>query len=284
VNPEQVWQLWRRVLREPALAAAVIDCSVAGRAAEWNLTSADIEILRHYTLSPGGVSWAVESYRFRLLRVTRFCVAQAAPLTARALVEAGHDPVRLAQEFVEYTGWLDRGPYVLELTLQYLSYLVEVEFGHQAGGPTPLMDILEMDIAGLRLARAQASRDSADRACDLPGRWTGRACVITVAHNVMPWLAEPGANPLSAAPAVRREVLVYFDDSISSCRLVALSDAAATVARQLAGGATIDQVATSLGLQPGHPGLASMLETFAGWAVVTPAAAPATSELVTHEG
>lgn len=281
MNSEQVWQVWRRVLREPELAAAVIDGSVLTRSAEWNLSEPEREIVRHYTLSPRGVSWAVDGYRFRLVRVTRYCVAQAAPLTARALTEAGRDPARLVQEFVEHTGWLDRGPYVLELTLSYLRYLQEVEFSRQACEPPAVTDIVKLEIAGLLLALEQAG---SARQRPEPARWTGRACVVAVSHDVMPWLAEPAGNPLSAAARQQREVLVYLDDSVNNCRLVALSDAAATVARLLADGASPAKVAETLGVEPAHPGLAAMLETFVGWGIVTPTGNGKASEPASHEG
>lgn len=269
MNSEEVWRLWRRVLREPALAAAVIDGSVLD--GDWGLDGSQREIVQHYALNPGGVGWAVEGYRFRLVRVTRYCVAAAAPLTAKALIEANCDLGRIAQDFVEHTGWLDRGPYVLGHTLSYLDYLLEVEFRNDAGSPAALADVVLLEAAGLRLAMQQAGQPprrsiGADRL-----RWTGRAAVATVEHDVLPWLAEPTAHPLREAPKRSQEVLLYLDDSVDSCRMVALTNAAAAVARLLGDGAGLADVAGSIGVDQAHPGLAAMLETFLGWGIIAPA-------------
>ncbi|WP_282204793.1 hypothetical protein [Kitasatospora fiedleri] len=123
MKAEHTWRLWRRVLREPALADAVVAGDVRARAADLGLTPAETEIAAVYAENGPGVQWAVDAYRYRLLRVTRAAVAEGAPLTARALRQLGHDPDALVTDYVTATGWADRGPYVYTVTAEYLHRL-----------------------------------------------------------------------------------------------------------------------------------------------------------------
>ncbi|MFK0195317.1 hypothetical protein [Kitasatospora sp. NPDC090308] len=161
MKAEHTWRLWRRVLREPALADAVVAGDVRARAAELGLTPAETEIAAVYAENGPGVQWAVDAYRYRLLRVTRAAVAEGAPLTARALRQLGHDPDALVTDYVTATGWADRGPYVYTVTAEYLHRLDRT----LPTGPSTaaLRDVLRLERTAAELIARNATPGTAPK-------------------------------------------------------------------------------------------------------------------------
>ncbi|GAA2123598.1 hypothetical protein GCM10009759_74780 [Kitasatospora saccharophila] len=267
MNPERTWQLWRRVLREPALAEAVIAGDVLERAAEFGLDPEQTEIAAEYAKNGPGVKWAVDAYRYRLLRVTPGAVAEGAPLTARALRQLGHDLDALAAGYVEASGWADRGPYVYTVTAEYLDHL---ERTLPAGpGSGPLLDLLRLERTAARLiARSARPGPAADGPTAdepaVPG-WTGRGAVVRLEHEILGWLADPEGTSLADAPAAPGALLVRLDGSAELYTLTGIGGPAARAIEGLAAGLPVERIAADLGLDPSDAGLRGLLDSLTDW-------------------
>ncbi|MFJ4677919.1 hypothetical protein [Kitasatospora sp. NPDC088783] len=210
MKAEHTWRLWRRVLREPALADAVVAGDVRARAAELGLTPAETEIAAVYAENGPGVQWAVDAYRYRLLRVTRAAVAEGAPLTARALRQLGHDPDALVTDYVTATGWADRGPYVYTVTAEYLHRLDRT----LPTGPSTaaLRDVLRLE----------------------------RTAAELIARNATPGTAPKGGPPAEPAP-VSGDLAETVPAGGAS--VVSASQGGSSAESALAGGGLAEQVA-----------------------------------------
>ncbi|WP_441251311.1 hypothetical protein [Kitasatospora sp. McL0602] len=270
MKAEEVWRLWRRILREPALSDAVIAAEVAERAAEFGLTPEETAIAAQYAANGKGVAWAVDAYRFRLVRVTRYAVAEGAPLTALALEQLGQDLPALARSYVEASGWTDRGPYVYTVTADYLDHLRRTLDTPGAASAPGLFDIIALEYAGALLVARHAAGPPVAAADGTAPRWTGRGALVRVGHDILGWLADPQQTDLTALPAQPRQIVVRLDGSPDHYSLNGIGESAALVAEALATGADLPEIAALVGLDPADAGLRGLLETFADWGLVTP--------------
>jgi hypothetical protein len=273
MNAEETWRVWRRILREPALAEAVITGRIADGGAEFALSRFGLipeqyEIAAQYAEQGEGVRWAVEAYQFRLIRVTRYSVAEGAPLTAKALLQAGHDLPALAAAFVEADGWLDRGPYVYANTIAYVDYLEQFLSSHGHGENSSVLDVLRLERAGARLVANNADRAAGAVPPAQRGRWTGRGSVERIGFDVPAWLSDPQGTNLADVAEQPKAMMVYLDGSAAHYAFAAIGDGAARVAEAFRTGGDTAQAAAMLGIEPTDVGLRGLPDTFVGWGVL----------------
>ena len=108
---QTTWNVWRRILAEPKFADAVLAGDLAALSGE-ALSPEEIEICSCYASTPGAAQWFITNYRYRLVSSTAYALETSAPLTWRLLRAHDVDPRKLAEAFLDHTGWVDRGPYV----------------------------------------------------------------------------------------------------------------------------------------------------------------------------
>ncbi|MCM1951396.1 hypothetical protein NC315_39515 [Streptomyces sp. G2] len=269
MKASETWHVWRRILREPALADAVVAGTVAQRAHEFGLDPAQARIAAEYAANGDGVKWAIEGYQYRLTRVTRHAVAEGAPLTASALEQLGHDLPALATAFVEDSGWTDWGPYVYRTTTAYLDYL-EHTLKQDGAAAEALFDLVRLERAGARLVALHAdgpegSDSAATVDCGADLRWTGRGAVVRVERDIMGWLGNPRGHDLAAAEQHTQTFLVRLDGSKDHYTFTAIGDAAALAIGALARGTDVEGTAALLGVGPSDDGLRQLVATLTSW-------------------
>ena len=88
MDAEQVWKLWRRLLRDETLQQQLFQ---AQGATQWlqHFPEDERTILQAYAGQFDRVKWFVENYQFRLVNSFTNALETGAPLTLRALINIG---------------------------------------------------------------------------------------------------------------------------------------------------------------------------------------------------
>lgn len=124
MNPQTVWQVWRRVMRETDLQHALFE--KGGRDLEpFGLTGEAREAALAYSREADRAKWFVLNYRYRLANSFLNALETGAPLVLRALLAKGLDLRALGEEFLDQRGWKDYGPYVYAYCQDALQFLAE---------------------------------------------------------------------------------------------------------------------------------------------------------------
>lgn len=126
MNPQIVWQVWRRIMREPDLQHALFDA--AGEKCDlafFGFSDAEREAAMAYANGADRAKWFVVNYRYRLANSFLNALETGAPLVLRALLAKGFDLRILGEEFLDRHGWKDYGPYVYTYCKDALRFLSE---------------------------------------------------------------------------------------------------------------------------------------------------------------
>ena len=232
MNAEALYRLWRRVLREDALALAARAPDFAARAGNFGLSAEEAEAAMALLRNPDAAYWPIQGYRFRLWENTVQVLRGVAPLTASVLSALGHDVGQLVRRFLPATGWRDHGPYMMRACLELLSFLAADEAVVSTAG---VSDIIALDIATVTLQKRLSTQ--------APAAWmppptppiladegsyerVPNAIAVRLAHDVLPWLEAPeeaASTPLQPGP---RHLLVWLPSVAQMPEYALLSDTA----------------------------------------------------------
>ncbi|MCG8294971.1 MULTISPECIES: hypothetical protein [Pseudomonas] len=203
MDAEQVWKLWRRLLRDEALQERLFQ---ARGASEWLAGFAENEraILQAYGDQFERVKWFVENYQFRLVNSFINALETGAPLTLRALLNLGFDLPVLSRTFLREKEWFDYGPKVYS----YCDAALEFLLGRAELQEHPcLRDLIGLErecVALYRglLAPQTTTPDHYQRTCS--------ARLYTSTYALSTWLRDKGQLGLSQLAAQPEHILVYL--------------------------------------------------------------------------
>ncbi|CAM2171617.1 hypothetical protein PSAC2689_10583 [Paraburkholderia sacchari] len=126
MNPQVVWHVWRRIMREPELQNALFSPDEHARSLDrFGFTQDECDAAWAYARQGDRAKWFVTNYRFRLTNSFLNALETGAPLTLRALLGRGADIPALSRAFLDRHAWKDYGPYVHAYCLDALRFLSE---------------------------------------------------------------------------------------------------------------------------------------------------------------
>jgi hypothetical protein len=243
MDAKGTWDLWRRILCEPALAEALFEPDFEARAARFGVSVEDARIARAYASTPQATRFFVTTYRYRLVSSFGHALQSGAPLTYRALRTAGHDMRALGERCLDALGWRDRGPYVYRFCEEILGYLRGTGLAAAVPG---LLETTALEGASVALVQrlatapaatwpARSEREAYARALErYRFELTGTGVVVRTERSLTTWLrsrAEIGKAPLEDRP---ESYLVYLPSSEESARIVPVGAAGAALYSRLA--------------------------------------------------
>lgn len=122
MNPQIVWQTWRRIMREPDLQQALFH-PTPGALERFGLTGEARAAALVYGAQAERAQWFVVNYRYRLANSFLNALETGAPMVLRALLARGLDLRALGEQFLDQYGWKDYGPYVYTYCKDALQFL-----------------------------------------------------------------------------------------------------------------------------------------------------------------
>ncbi|QCP55105.1 hypothetical protein FAZ95_38915 [Trinickia violacea] len=163
MNPQTVWHVWRRILREPDLQHALF---AAGESApdlsDFALNKDECEAALAYARQSDRAMWFVTNYRFRLANSFLNALETGAPLTLRAILRRGADIQTLSHAFLDRHAWKDYGPYVHAYCHDALRFLSEQQDVMAIAGMAELIAFERDTVAWLIALDAMPSSATAD--------------------------------------------------------------------------------------------------------------------------
>jgi len=152
MNPQIVWNVWRRIMRESVLQNALFNTAEADR--NWNAFSFSNEekmIAQDYAKNAERAKWPVVNYRYRLSNsFLNALESGGASMVLRSLLAKKIDIRDLGEEFLELKGWKDYGPYVYTYCFEALNFLLTHEATKEPNGLRELIS-LEKTVAELMI-------------------------------------------------------------------------------------------------------------------------------------
>jgi hypothetical protein len=236
MEPEAGWQFWQRLLRQDALLASLRMVAEGASVAD-HFSPTDRELAAYYAGHFKGTELCVTTFRFRMASAFGHCMQSSAPLTYRALVQAGVDMKHAGQAFQEWNEWQDYGPRVNAGCAAAIAFLRQWAHTPRVAG---LSSLLDLEQGAVELARRLSTANSSvwarqaseeqvvARATLTP---TGTAALVTSEHALTDWLrdrAALGVKPLARAP---ESYLLYFARPTERLKLLRLSEMGARVYR-----------------------------------------------------
>lgn len=237
MEAEQVWKVWRRLLREPALYDRLFLPDFSAAAASFGLSPEETRIVMEYARTPEAVRWGVETYRYRLVSGVLYSVSAGAPMTWKLLAASGQDLRASAQEHLEATGWEDDGPFLYRKCSRYLEHVARQAW---ARAVPCLADTLALEARVLELTRRVASAPSppwpapAQRAA--PAEWsgatfrqTGTGVLVSTEHQLTPWLMDPSQVGQAVLVREPQHLLAWLPSAEEDPSFCALGESAKVV-------------------------------------------------------
>lgn len=275
MNALTVWNVWRRILREDALGAAMFGADPGPRLLELGLSESECAIALSYARTKEPTRWAIETYRFRSFNVIVEALLVAAPLTARLLSRRDHDLDALARAYLTTVDWKDDGPYTYRTCAAMLVFLR----GTLGESDSELAELIDFEAATVGLLRslsthAWESVPSLDEeemgrllARDARFVQSGRGVIWVSRFDLAPWLGEPDAIGVSKLEPKRVTFLRYLRSQEEDPALLSLKVRALSVYESLAEPRSVVEVAALLGeTDPSHA--AKVMRRFASLNVI----------------
>ncbi len=221
MNALTVWQVWRRILRDPSFRHDLFEVPVTDKklARRYCLSEEGVQAATAYASVAPGVKWFVVNYRFRLVNSFLNALETGAPLTLRTLLANQIDMKHLATQFLDGVAWKDYGPNVYTYCRDVLAYVV-------GGG---LVSLGVRDLIGLEQTVLELLLDLAYPPQVLPGAQgrTPFARLYCSETGISAWLRDKttlGRTPLEMG---REYYLVYLPEDGGAHKFVRLPERAA---------------------------------------------------------
>jgi hypothetical protein len=233
MDARMVWDVWRRILRDPDVHERMFDDgydpTVAG------FTPDEAQVVHKYAASPSGTRFFIANYRYRMTRSVFNALETVAPLTRRALHANEFDLDAAARQFLDETHWADHGPYVVTFGAAVLDHLGARPDVVRIPG---LLDLIRLERAAADVLRAAAQGD--------PPAATGRAWrvnpwlrVVDCDTDLSGWLRTTGQLGRTVPPARPRQFGVYLSAADRPRRIVVLPRQAVLLLSQVAEGSLV---------------------------------------------
>ncbi|MFJ4143708.1 hypothetical protein [Pseudomonas sp. NPDC089734] len=221
MEAEQVWKLWRRLLRDENLQAQLFSASGATQWLE-HFNTAERTILSAYAQQFDRVKWFVENYQFRLINSFLNALETGAPLTLRALLHIGLDLNAQSKAFLRYKEWLDYGPRVYTYCDDALGFLAEAA---ELQDYPEILDMMRLERESVRLYLGLVN----PREIEPDSRYqrTPMARVYQTRHALSTWMRQKDQLGLTRLPEKTEHVLIYLPNLQSRHKFTLISPRAA---------------------------------------------------------
>jgi len=225
IEARTAWQVWRRIMREPALHAALLDreCISFAELAHLNFAAEEQWAALAYAGQRDRAKWFVENYRFRLTNSFLNALEVGAPLTLRALLNQGAVIHDLAKDFLDLHEWKDYGPFVYSYCADALEFLA----GHPAAANAGVNALIGLELAGVDLMLGLRQHNPPPT---LPSNWmvrTGQARHFVSDTILTPWMRDKKCLGLSRLDRGTEHWLIYLPDLQQDRRFATLPPRAA---------------------------------------------------------
>jgi hypothetical protein len=233
MDARMVWDVWRRILRDPDVHERMFDDgydpTVAG------FTPDEAQVVLDYAASPSGTRFFIANYRYRMISSVFNALETVAPLTHRALRANELDLDAMARQFLDETYWADHGPYVVTFGAAILDYL----------GTRPdvvcipgLPDLIRLERAAADVLRA-AARGGSPAATRHGWQVNPWLRVVDCDTDLSGWLRATSKLGRTVPPTRPTQFGVYLPTACRPRRIVALSRQAVLLLTQVAEGSPI---------------------------------------------
>lgn len=239
-----VWDTWRRILSDDALAALATQAAPidAGAAARAGLDDAELAVLAEYAATPQATRTNLGMFRRSLERIARVALGRV-PLSAHLLYMSGLDVDAVVAGFTRANRFADDGPHFWRLAGAFVAYLATRP---ELAAPAH-QDLFALDQALVALARrlGQAPPACWPNAAAAAGPLqphahqrfeASRAALVAASrHDLTDWIENPwGFDPAQALAVSARYWLVYFPDADSAPAYAELTERSARLFALLA--------------------------------------------------
>lgn len=243
MDPQTVWTVWRRILKNDDLVEAVMQGPLRNPAV-LALAPAEQAVVADYASDPAAADITIGMYRRGLVRNATSAL-KLAPLARHILYAGGEDVPAVMAGFAKASSYKDYGPCFWEAAADLTLFLRDMPLFTDPGR----QDALRVDQAGIALARdlgAVPPLEYPDHAAararavqpSLLWPWpfvaSRAARVVSVAHDMTPWLEEPHHFDISLRlKQCPQHWLVFMPDAESALDFAELSERAAWIFHQL---------------------------------------------------
>lgn len=226
MDAEQVWKLWRRLLRDETLQQKLYE---AQGATQWLQHFPDDEraILQAYASQFERVKWFVENYQFRMVNSFINALETGAPLTLRALLNIGLDLPVVSKAFLRQQEWFDYGPKVYGYCDAVLGFLLK----HQELNDYPQI----RDLMGLERECVRLYTGLLEASAIVPGHYQriGGARIYQSRYALSHWLRDKTLLGRSCPEGTCQHILVYLPTPEARHKFTLISPRAAHLYRCL---------------------------------------------------
>ncbi|MCR4471354.1 hypothetical protein [Burkholderia sp. SCN-KJ] len=233
LDAQVVWQVWRRILREPALQHAVFSADPAKALDDsFGLHGEAREAALTYAMRADRTRWFVTNYRFRLANSFLNALETGAPLTLRALLALGCDVHASGNAFLDRCGWKDYGPYVHGYCKDALTFLRETLDSDRLRRVAPLIAFEESTVEWLieqsRRPRGGVLDAARDARAGLIER-THRARYHRSEMQLSAWLRDKTQLGVTLLVVGVEHYFIYLKDARSAVRFARVPARAVTL-------------------------------------------------------
>ena len=226
MNPQIVWQVWRRILREPELQQALFSAAPTGLE-RFGLDGEARAAALAYGAQAERAQWFVLNYRYRLANSFLNALETGAPMVLRALLAKGLDLRALGEQFLDQHGWKDYGPHVYTYCRDALGFL---SVHAETAAPHGLRQLIGLESVAVELLLSLA----AGAACAPAGlaRTSFAACYDSDAR-LSAWLRDKKQLGKADLAAGEEHYLVYLPDPEQALKFALLPPRALEIYRAL---------------------------------------------------
>lgn len=248
MNPQIVWQVWRRIMREPELQQALFQAQPAGLE-RFGLHGEARAAALAYGAQADRAQWFVVNYRYRLANSFLNALETGAPMVLRALMAQGLDLRMLGAAFLDLHGWKDYGPNVYTYCRDALRFLSEHACTE---APSGLRQLIGLERTAVELLLRLGAGAQATAVTRLLAR-TPWASHYRSSARLSVWLRDKKQLGRGDLAQGEEHYLVYLPDPEQGLKFALLPPRAVDIYQALEQPCTPDQLAAALagrGLAP----------------------------------
>ncbi len=241
MNPQVVWHVWRRIMRDTDLQHALFEEGGANLV-RFGLAGEAHEAALAYSREADRAKWFVLNYRYRLANSFLNALETGAPLVLRSLLARGFELRVLGEQFLNLRGWKDYGPYVHAYCGDALQFLAT----HQATeAPRGLRQLIGLENTVVQLLIGLAALPGPSTDTDMLRR-TPMARYFQSDVQLSVWMRDKKQLGKTDLPEGTEHYLVYLPNLDSAHKFALLPQRAAELYRALAQPCTREQLPQAL--------------------------------------
>lgn len=230
MNPQTVWRVWRRIMRDPDLQHALFDEPGDSYKLEaFGFSDAELAAAQAYAKEAERAKWFVVNYRYRLINSFLNALETGAPLVLRSLLAKGADLRELGAAFLEMHGWKDYGPFVYTYCVDALRFLEQHPVTEV---PTGLRDLIGLEHTLVNMLIQLSTQPPARVDEPLLAR-TPNAAYFRSSTRLSDWMRQKNQLGKADLGGAMEHYLMYLTNLDSAPKFVMLPPRAAEIYRAL---------------------------------------------------